>query len=191
MDDKKESGHSGIDFKALIRNVIEDFVMAQAQSSAPAYKNELAEERRRREDLERRINELSAENVKSKAAAEEADRMARIRAELSQLGVTKVDMAFRIVKDDIRRTESGQLVAKTNDGEVPLRDYLNQFVSDNPEFLPARISGGSGMTGQSAASQLRTRPTDLEHIRPGMNSEQLQRLREQISQVAAQTLKGD
>ena len=40
----------------------------------PAYKTELQEERRRREQLEKRVNELVEENKRSRAVADEAQR---------------------------------------------------------------------------------------------------------------------
>ena len=67
----------------------------------PAYKVELVEERKRREQLERRLNELVDENRRSREMAEEMERSASIRAELQRLGVTKVDLAFKAVKEDI------------------------------------------------------------------------------------------
>ena len=77
--------------------------------------------------------------------AEEAERSSSIRAELQRLGVAKVDLAYRAVKDDVQRRDDGQLIARSGEGEVSVRDYLKQFVQENPELLPARITGGSGM----------------------------------------------
>ena len=99
------------------------------------------EERKRRESLEQRVNELVAENQRARAAAEEAERSAAIRAELQRLGVAKIDLAYRAVKDDIYRSEDGRLVAQ--DG-AEMREYLAQFVGENPELLPARLAGGVG-----------------------------------------------
>ncbi len=62
---------------------------------------------KKREQLERRVNELVAENQRSRKMAEEADRSATIRAELQRLGVAKVDLAFKAVKDEIFRAEDG------------------------------------------------------------------------------------
>ena len=87
------------------------------------------------------MNELVAENQKARGKAEEAERSSAIRAELQRLGVAKVDLAYRAVKDDMYRSEDGRLLAQ---GGAELRDYLAQFVNENPELLPARISGGSG-----------------------------------------------
>ena len=44
--------------------------------------------------------------------AEEAERSSSIRAELQRLGVAKVDLAYRAVKDDIQRRDDGQLIAR-------------------------------------------------------------------------------
>ena len=93
------------------------------------------------------------------------------------------------MKDEIQRAPDGSLVAKTPEGEIPIKDYLNQFVQDNPEILPARMAGGSGMlppVRSSAGASI-----DLDSIRPGMSAEDMQRVREQIARVAMQTLRGE
>jgi len=179
----------GMDMSAIIRTAVEEFVRAEQKKAEPAYKVELLEERKRREALETRVNELVDENQRTRAAAEEADRNSAIRSELQRLGVAKLDLAFRAVKEEIARSEDGRLVAKGSGGEVPMKDFLKEFVAENPELLPARITGGSG-----AASTPKAAPggggITLEQIRPGMNPEELQRVREEISRVAAQTLRG-
>ena len=91
------------------------------------------------------MNDLVQENQRSRQMAEEAERSVAIRSELQRLGVAKVDLAYRAVKDDIQRGEDGRLTAKGGQGDVPVREYLAQFVQENPELLPARITGGSGM----------------------------------------------
>ena len=136
----------GMDIQAIVRQAVEEFSKSESAKTEPAYKAELVEERRRREALERRLNELAEENKRARQVATEAERSSAVRAELQRLGVAKVDLAFRAVQDGIVRTEDGRLVARTETGEVPARDYLSTFVSENPEFLPARIAGGTGMT---------------------------------------------
>ncbi len=176
--------------KHLVRSVIEEYMTAERRQSEPAYKTELVEERKRREQLERRVNELVAENQRSRQAAEESDRHSQIRSELQKLGVSKVDLAFRIVKDEVVRTADGALAAKTAEGEKGLREFLSGFVKDNPEFLPARIAGGSGAVSP-AKGQAGGHGIELERIHPGMSREELQRVREQISQVMLQSLGGE
>jgi len=177
------------DLRPIIQGVIEEFVRAQQAKAEPAYKAELLDERKRREDLERRLNELVQENQRNRQIAEEAERSASIRAELQRLGVAKVDLAYRAVRDDIHRDEGGRLIAKGPQGNVPLRDFLTQFVSENPELLPARIAGGSGM-GSGPKLSPSGGGVDLEKIRPGMSPEDLEKVRQEIARVAGQALKG-
>src|SRR5690242_14276575 len=139
------------DVQAIVRSAIQEFVNQEQAKSEPAVKAELQEERKRREQLERRLNELVEENRKSRKMAEEAERSAAVRAELQRLGVAKIDLAFKAVQDGIFRTEDGRLVARSETGEIPAKEYLTAFVNENPEFLPARIAGGTGMTGTQKA----------------------------------------
>jgi hypothetical protein len=179
-----------IDVQAIVRNAIQEFVNQEQAKSAPAHKAELQEERRRREQLERQVNDLVEENKRSRKIAEEAERSTAVRAELQRLGVAKIDLAYRAVQDDIVRGEDGRLLARGDGGEVAVRDYLTTFVNENPEFLPARISGGTGMTATSKAPAGGVGAVDMERIRPGMSAEEMQRVREEIVRVASQTLRG-
>ena len=166
---------------------------AAAESVPPdagaAIRAELAEERRRREELEARLNGLVEEARAAQARAELAERHAALRSEIQRMGVAKVDLAFRAIKDDIARAEDGRLVARTASGEVALGDYLKRFVEENPELLPARMTGGSGVSpvGRTVAGSSRV---DLDRIRPGMSAEELERVRQEIARVAAQSLRG-
>jgi hypothetical protein len=177
------------DVRAIIRGAIEEFLKAEQVKAEPAYKAELLDERKRREQLERQVNDLVEENRRSRQAAEDAERNAAIRTELQKLGVAKLDLAFRAVKDDVQRGDDGRLVARGEDGDMPLRDYLTRFVGENPELLPARISGGSGM-GSTPKTAPGGGAMDLDKIRPGMSAEELERVRLEISRVANQTLRG-
>lgn len=182
----EEQKTEGAELRSLIRGVIEEFVQSEQVKAEPAYKAELLDERKRREDLEKRVNDLVKENHRSRQMADEAERSSSIRAELQRLGVAKVDLAYRAVRDDIQRRDDGQLMAP---GEVSLRDYLAQFVQENPELLPARMTGGSGMgSGPKAAAN--TGGLDLDKIRPGMSPEELDKVRQEISRVANQALRG-
>jgi hypothetical protein len=178
-----------IDVQTIVRNAIQEFVSQQQSKSEPAYKTELQEERKRREQMERRLNELVEENKRSRRIAEEAERSAAVRAELQRLGVSKIDIAFKAVQDGIVRLEDGRLMARGESGEMPIRDYLANFVAENPEFLPARIAGGTGMTATLKAPAARE-GMDIEKIRPDMNAEDRRRVREEIVRVASQTLRG-
>ena len=180
----------GLEIQAIVRQAIQEYATNETAKSEPAYKVELHEERKRREQLERRLNEVVEENKRSRKQAEEAERSSSVRAELQRLGVAKIDLAFKAVQDGIVRGEDGRLVARGESGEVSMKEYLTSFVSDNPEFLPARIAGGSGMTASLKAPPSGGEPITLDRIKPGMSADEMQRVREEIVRVASQTLRG-
>lgn len=192
MDEKNQEGQQGqeTDMRALIREAIHEYVHVEQSKAEPAYKAELVEERKRREQMERRLNELVEENKRARQLAEESDRSAQIRAELQRLGVAKVDLAFRAVKDDIHRAEDGRLLARGDQGEVNVRDYLSRFVNENPELLPARMVGGSGVGTGSKSQANASSAMDLDRIKPGMSEEDLDRVRREIARIASQSLGG-
>jgi hypothetical protein len=176
--------------QTIVKQAVQEFLQEQQAKSEPAYKTELVEERKRREQLERRLSEVEEESKRSRQAAEKAERSSAIRAELQRLGVAKIDLAFRAVQDGVFRAEDGRLLGHGENGEVPLKDYLSGFVSENPEFLPARIPGGSGITAAHKAPREGVESVDLDGIRPGMSAEQLDRVRKEILRVASQSLRG-
>ncbi len=188
---KKAGEPEQADMRTVIRNVVQEFMDLQKTRSEPAYKAELLEERKRREQLESRLNHLAEENQRSRQRAEEAERSTMIRTELQKLGVSKVDLAFKAVKDDIVRTEDGSLLARGVYGEMPVKEYLSQFVSENPELLPARMAGGSGAATGQRATPPPSPSVDLDRIKPGMDPEELERVRQEISRVALQSLRGN
>lgn len=192
MDEKNQEGQQGqeTDLRALIREAIHEYVHVEQSKAEPAYKAELVEERKRREQMERRLNELVEENKRARQLAEESDRSAQIRAELQRLGVAKVDLAFRAVRDDIHRAEDGRLLARGEQGEVNVRDYLSRFVNENPELLPARMVGGSGVGTGSKSQGNAGSAMDLDRIKPGMSEEDLDRVRREIARIASQSLGG-
>ena len=126
----------------------------------------------------------------SEPIAEEAQTSSAIRAELQRLGVAKVDLAFKAIRDDIVRTEDGRLIARGDSGEMGVKDYLSDFVNANPEFLPARISGGSGVAPGQKAPPAGPTYVDLDRIKPGMSREEMERVRQEIVRVASQPKAG-
>lgn len=181
---------TNVDVRTIVRDAIEEYVKSERTKAEPAYKTELTEERKRRELLEQRVNELVEENIRSRSRTEEVERGSNVRTELQRLGVAKLDLAYRAVKDDIYRSEDGRLLARTDDGEMAMRDYLAHFVKENPELLPARIPGGSGASAPNKSAAGTSTPFELDKIRPGMNPEEMDKLRQEISRVASQTLRG-
>jgi|tagenome__1003787_1003787.scaffolds.fasta_scaffold20744595_2 hypothetical protein len=178
-----------IDVRDVVRHAFEEFVRAENQKVEPAYKAELEDERRRREALELRLNQLVEENRKTKAQAEEADKNSQIRTELQKLGVVKVELAFRAVKDEIVRGDDGRLQPRASE-HGSLQAYLAGFVQENPELLPARIAGGSGAQASTKVNGPGLPPIELATIRPGMNKEDLDQVRKEISRLATQALRG-
>jgi hypothetical protein len=186
MEDSGKS--SGLDIEQIVQRAVQEYMHQDTTRKEPAYKAELQEERRRREQLEKRLNEVVAENKRNRQIASEAERNSAIRTELQQLGVAKIDLAFKAVQDGIYRSEDGRFVAKVDGAEVPAKEFLSGFVADNPEFLPARISGGSGITSNYKAPVVPS-PVDLDKISPSMDKAELERVRQEILRVASQTLK--
>jgi len=186
MEDTKHSRET-IDVQGIVQHAVQEYLRQDTSRREPAYKAELHEEKKRREQLERRVNELIEENRRSRQLAEEAERSSTIRAELQKLGVSKVDLAYRAIQGDIFRNDDGRLLARTGHGDTNATEYLRQFVSENPEFLPARIAGGSGAS--NAHRPPMAAGIDLDRIGPGMSKEDLERARQEILRVATQTLR--
>lgn len=178
-----------LNVQGIVQQALDEFMRQDTARREPAYKTELQEERKRREQLEKRLNELVEENKHSRALAEEAQRGSNIRAELQKLGVTKIDLAYKAVQDGIVRNNDGRLVARGESGEEPVGDFLAKFVQENPEFLPARIAGGTGMTGTQKSAPQTGGGIDLDDIGPSMSKEDLERARQEILRVASQTLR--
>jgi len=179
------------ELRTLIRDILQEYSHVEKEIQEPAYKAELVDERRRREQLERRLTELEGESQRNRKLAEQAQLSSAVRAELQKHGVAKVDLAFRAIKDDILTTEEGEIAGLQGKNLVPLSEYITQFVQSNPELLPARISGGAG-TSSPARSVLPQAgsPVELDRIRPGMDARDLDRIREEVAKVALQALSG-
>ena len=154
-----------------------------AEEGEVLLQEKLTEERQRREELERRLEELSEENRRSRQQAEQTERFAKIRGTLQELGVKKVQLAFRLLKDDVFRGEDGELYANRGGEPVPYREHVKKFVSENPEFLPPRITGGSGAT-DSDRGELSSAGFDMDRIRPGMSKEELAQAWKEVARLA-------
>jgi hypothetical protein len=170
------------ELKSLVHEILSEYQTVQAKQNEPAYKAELMEERRKRETMEKRLNELVEETRRAKARAETMERETLIRTELQRLGVAKVDLAFKAVKDEILRETDGSLHARGPEGPVPVQDFLRKFVDENPELLPARNLGGSG-TANSGRGTQSSPGFDLDQIRPGMSAEDMARARKEIARL--------
>ena len=104
-----------LDIQAIVRQAIQDYASAEQAKSEPAYKAELVEERKRREQMERRLNELVEENKRSRAIAAEAERSSMVRAELQRLAWEKSTSRTKRCKRKScgRKTAASSAVRKT------------------------------------------------------------------------------
>ena len=176
---------SDSDLEGIVKKAISEFRRHTSEEEDAVLKGKLREERRRREELERRLNEMRQENRRTRQQAEESERNLQIRDALREFGVQKTDLAFRLVKDEIFRTEEGDLYADSEGERIPYREYLKRFVSENPEFLPPRITGGSGATGVPRR-EFSPSGFDLERIRPGMSAEELAQAWKEVARLAGE-----
>lgn len=181
------SSTSAQDIRGIVQEAIQEFLRHKQQENEPAHRAELQEERRRREQLEGQVRELLHKTHESEQEVARARMTGAVRDELQKQGVTKVDIAFRVIKDDIRQSEHGDYVARGRDGDVPLRDFVKKFVDENPEFLPPRITGGSGSS--SLGGDAATPRLDLDSIKPGMSEEERRQVHAAIANLAAQTFR--
>ncbi len=180
--EERQAGQELAEIRLVVHEALEEYTRRLAEEREPAARGELAEERRRREQLERRLNELAEENGRHRKTAEETERHSAIQAELQKLGVKKVPLAFRVVKDEIFRAEDGHLYGRGENGGVSLKEFLARFVAENPEFLPARIAGGSGASGGNR-QEAEDGVVELSRIRPGMSAEEKDRVRREIARL--------
>ncbi len=165
------------------RTALESREAGEHSVDEPGLRERLIEERRRRESLERRVQELTDESRRSRQQSEQTDRFSRIQGALQELGVKKVQLAFRLVKDDVFRGEDGELYVDAAGERIHYRDYLRRFVSENAEFLPPRIAGGSGAR-DSDHGELAPAGFDLDRIRPGMSKEELAQAWKEVARLA-------
>jgi hypothetical protein len=190
-DSNSSTSQTANELRTLIRDILQEYSQVDREIHEPAYKTELVEEKRRREQLERRLTELEGESQRNRKLAEQAQLTAAVKAELQKHGVTKVELAFRAIKDDILTTEDGEIAGQQGKNLVSLSEYITQFVQTNPELLPARISGGAGTS--SPTRSILGQPggaVELDRIRPGMDARDLERVREEVAKVALQALSG-
>jgi hypothetical protein len=131
-----------VDVQTIVQQAVDEYMRRDTARREPAYKTELHEEKRRREQLEKRVNELVEENKRSRAVAEEAQRSANIRTELQKLGVTKVDLAYKAVQDGIVRTEDGRLIARGENGEQTVGDFWRVSFTKTRSFCRRGLPEG-------------------------------------------------
>lgn len=120
--------------------------------------------------------------TETEAKAKEERRRSLIRAEIAKhsLNPDSVDDAERYFRDEVRYTDDGSLVGGSD--EQPLTEFVASVVEKKATWQPPRSVGGAGAT----AGNRRQPAVDLNDIKPGMKPEDLARVREQLSRVAAE-----
>lgn len=136
------------------------------------------------EDMQAKQAKLEAEAEARAKAAQEKERVAAIRSELSkhQLNPDSVDDAFRFFRDEVKFNEAGELVA--GEEETPLSDFVKGTVEKKTTWLPPRNVGGAG--AESGKGGKPAKPVDLADIKPGMSPEDRARVYEAIKNQMVQ-----
>lgn len=114
----------------------------------PAVNAELARLRREHDQAMKKVNEALDTSKKERDARLEMERTTAIRNVLNELPFrdqASRDLFFKAVKDDIKRTEDGELIADSANGPLPLKDYLTQTAeSTGSSLLAPKTTGGAG-----------------------------------------------
>jgi len=79
-----EPVRDGMNVETIVQRAVQEYMRQDVSKREPAYKAELQEERRRREQLEKRLNDVVAESQRNRKVAEEAERTSAIRTELQK-----------------------------------------------------------------------------------------------------------
>lgn len=132
------------------------------------------------EELRRQLNMLAEERDRLIRAAKDEARSRAIREELSKAGVQNLKLAFRAVQEDLSLDGDDKLVALSEGRPMSGEEYLKRFLAANPELLPARVAGGSGLPGHGSSLV----GPDINSIRPGMSEEELASVRAEIMKLA-------
>lgn len=124
--------------------------------------------------IEKNNADLASEReARSKAelAGLEKERLSLIRTELFKHGLAEhaVDDAFRYFRDEVKRGESGDLVAGAD--EVPFADFIKATVDKRAHWLPPKQVGGTGATAGNTGRNA-GKAFDTSVIRPGMSAEE-------------------
>ena len=185
MDD---TSTEGTEIRFLIRGVIEEFVRAEQVKSEPAYKAELIDERRRREELETRVNEFVKENQRTRQVADER------RKYVDSYGATTtgrrqsrsgLPRGERRCQTQRRRTAGWS--RGSGRGSTARLSRADSYRRIQNSCRLASPGVGHGVGNESAGGTVRS---DLDKIRPGMSEEELTKVRQEISRVANQAMRG-
>ena len=121
------------EIRVIVRAAVEEYAGGERIRQEESVQAELSQERQLRETLQKQVESLVGEGVQLKSAADEAERTLAIRTELQRLGIRNVDLAYRAVRDDVRRSEDGKYVGASGQ---ELAEYLRKFASRTRQISP-------------------------------------------------------
>jgi hypothetical protein len=78
------------------------------------------------------------------------------------------DLFYKAVNGDIVRNEDGELVAKTDAGDLPVKDYITEMAGNMDGFLAPKGAGGTGATVGGKATK---NVVSMDDLKPGMSKE--------------------
>ena len=92
------------------------------------------------------------------------------------------DMFFKAIQGDIVRNEDGDLVARTETGDLPVKDYITETAGSMEGYLAPK--GNMGGTGATPSGKAGKGGIDLNSIKPGMDRTQLAEALRQASMLS-------
>jgi hypothetical protein len=123
--------------------------------------------------------------LETEKKAEEKERHSSIRSELSKYQFANDgarDAAFRIFRDEIKRSEDGSLVGGD---DLPIGEFLDGALKSHEYLLAPKSAGGAGA---SAGGKRGGASVNIEDIRVGMKPEEIASVRAEIARVAKESL---
>ena len=175
------------DIRSMMQAVIEEFVKAEQIKAEPAYKAELVEERKRRESLEQRVNELVAENerIASEGGGSGAERGDPGGAAEAGGGEDRPGVQGGEGRDSAR---GGRAAAGARTDRSCGIIWRSSWARIRSCCRRGWREGRARAAGQRSVAEAGA--VDLDKIRPGMSAEERERVRQEIARVASQTLRG-
>jgi hypothetical protein len=131
-------------------------------------------------ELSQRLAQIEQEREEANTRAETSDRAATVQGALNKYQWANDDsreMALSYVGSKVQRAEDGSLVA----GDLPLAQFVEQYLGRVPNMLAPRQIGGSGASSGNG----RSKPLSMEDITPDMAPEK----RQEIMSFAVNALK--
>ncbi len=177
------------DVQTIVQQAIDEYMRQDSARREPAYKTELQEERRRREQLEKRMNETGARRTSAAA------RWRRRPSGRQQFGRSCRSWGWRKSTWLIRRCRTGSSARKTDAWWRAATTATCQRISVGICTGESGVSAGEDCWrnrddgNAESRTAANTGGIDLDKISPSMSKEDLERVRQEILRVASQSLR--